>query len=202
MSCIFHLRKSFQVMVAKITPLAICVFSVQNRYYKSWVYHPTEGELGSTILCNSDSSNYIFPATKLTASFWSKFLWYFVYFLILQFCWGSFRKCDVHGVSAHVNSSYSVTDFLTWVKLSFPFLSPFLLCKENVFIFDVKNVLYIMCPQIVAANPHTISAELSESLSHCPWDVIWCIIASIILWSTHTLCEYLYAQCHFRIFRA
>lgn len=50
--------------------LAICVSSfVQNRYHKSGVYHPAEGELGTAILCNSDSSNYVFSETKLTASF-------------------------------------------------------------------------------------------------------------------------------------
>lgn len=69
MSYIFHFRKAFQVIIVKIIPVAICVFCVQNRYHKGGVYHPTEGELGSAILCDSDSSNHVFPATKLAASF-------------------------------------------------------------------------------------------------------------------------------------
>ena len=61
-------------------------------------------------------------------------------FLVLQFYLRSFRKCDVHSVPVSVDNSYSTTSFLTF----FPSLS--LLYKENVFIFDVKNVLCIICP--------------------------------------------------------
>ena len=72
------LQGIFEVTVVKITPWALCVFHVQNRYHEGGVYHPPERELGAAVLCNPDSSNYILPETKLTASFSSKFLQSFV----------------------------------------------------------------------------------------------------------------------------
>ena len=63
---------------SKNYPFGVCVFRVQNRYHKGGVYHPPERELGAAILCNPDSSNYILPETKLTASFSGKFLQSFV----------------------------------------------------------------------------------------------------------------------------
>lgn len=81
-TCPIATRESLEEMSPRATILVVCVLFLQNRYHEGWVYHPAEGELGSAFLCNSDCSDYLLPETKLTASFWSKFLKHFSYLYV------------------------------------------------------------------------------------------------------------------------
>lgn len=68
-TCPIANRESLEEMSPRATILVVCVLFLQNRYHEGRVHHPTEGELGSPFLCNSDCSDYLLPETKLTASF-------------------------------------------------------------------------------------------------------------------------------------
>lgn len=61
-------------------------------------------------------------------------------FLVLQFYLRSFRKCDVRSVPVSVDSSYSMTSFLTWVKF---FFQAFPYFTKKMFSFSMLKMFFV-----------------------------------------------------------